>query len=363
MNWWTVLGGLFDPDNRLIEKQHLEHLMSDGDFWSDTARAERVTKQLRVVAGPLEEYSRLTAQISEWEELSHLASSEGDTELLRAQLHEAESLLAALRALELTLILKGPYDQEGAILTLHAGAGGTEAQDWTEMLLRMYLRWAESRGFSTRIIDQLPGEEAGLKSVSVEVKGDRAFGFLRAERGVHRLVRISPFDASGRRHTSFASVEVIPDIDADDTIEIRPEDLRVDTFRASGAGGQHINKTDSAVRITHLPSGIVVSCQTERSQHSNRETAMKMLQGKLAELKEREWEQKMAEVRGVQADIGWGSQIRSYVFQPYTVVRDHRTRFEMGNVQAVMDGVIDGFIEAYLQGEARGLLTPEEVDR
>ncbi len=363
MNWRTVLGGLFDPDGRLIEKQHLEHLMSEADFWSDPSRAERVAKQLRVVAGPLDEYLRLTAHISDWEELSRLAVLEGDSDLLATQLQEAETLLGSLRALELTLILKGPYDQESALLTLHAGAGGTEAQDWVEMLLRMYLRWAESRGFSTRIMDQLPGEEAGLKSVLVEVRGERAFGFLRAERGVHRLVRISPFDASGRRHTSFASVEVIPDIDADDSIEIRPEDLRVDTFRASGAGGQHINKTESAVRITHLPTGIVVSCQTERSQHSNRETAMKMLLGKLAELKEREWEQKMAEVRGVQADIGWGSQIRSYVFQPYTIVRDHRTRFETANVQAVMDGMIDGFIEAYLQGEARGLLAPEEVDR
>ncbi len=337
--------------------------MAEPDFWSDPARAERISKQLRVVAGPLEEYARLERQSRDWNELVRLALEEGDTDLLQSEAREADRLLTQLRALELTLILRGPYDMESAILTLHAGAGGTEAQDWVEMLLRMYLRWAETRGFSTRIIDQLPGEEAGLKSVSVEVKGERAFGFLRAERGVHRLVRISPFDASGRRHTSFASVEVVPDVDADDTIEIRPEDLRVDTYRASGAGGQHINKTESAVRITHLPTGIVVSCQSERSQHSNRETAMKMLRGRLADLKEREWEEKMAEVRGIQTDIGWGSQIRSYVFQPYTIVRDHRTRYEVGNVQAVMDGDIDGFIEAYLQGEARGSLVPEEADR
>lgn len=337
--------------------------MAEPDFWSDPTRAERISRQLRVVAGPLEEFARLDGQVTEWGELAELATHEGDMELLKSELKEADRLTAELRALELTLILKGPYDHESAILSLHAGAGGTEAQDWVEMLLRMYLRWAENRGFSGRIIDQLPGEEAGLKSVVVEVKGERAFGFLRAERGVHRLVRISPFDASGRRHTSFASVEVIPDIEADDTIEIRPEDLRVDTYRASGAGGQHINKTESAVRLTHLPTGIVVSCQSERSQHSNRETAMKMLRGKLAELKEREWEKKMAEVRGIQTDIGWGSQIRSYVFQPYTIVRDHRTRFEVGNVQAVMDGGIDGFIESYLQGEARGSLTPEEADR
>jgi peptide chain release factor 2 len=337
--------------------------LAEPDVWSDPARAEKISRQLRQVAGPLEEFTRLAKAVQDWDELAGLAVEEGDQELIKTQAREGDALLAALRALELTLILKGPYDQESAILTLHAGAGGTEAQDWVEMLLRMYLRWADRRGFDARVIDQLPGEEAGLKSVSVEVRGERAFGFLRAERGVHRLVRISPFDASGRRHTSFASVEVVPDIDADDTIDIRPEDLRVDTYRASGAGGQHINKTESAVRITHLPSGIVVSCQSERSQHSNRETAMKMLRGKLAELKEREWEQKMAEVRGIQTDIGWGSQIRSYVFQPYTVVRDHRTRYEVGNVQAVMDGDIDGFIEAYLQGEARGSLMPEEVDR
>ena len=336
--------------------------MSDPEFWSDPGRAERITKQLRVVAGPLEEFSELESRTHEWNELTQLALAEGDTDLLKSELREAEDVIRGLRSLELTLILQGPYDHESALLTLHAGAGGTEAQDWVEMLLRMYLRWAETRGFTTRLIDQLPGEEAGLKSVSVEVKGENAFGFLRAERGVHRLVRISPFDASGRRHTSFASVEVIPDVEADETIDIRPEDLRVDTFRASGAGGQHINKTESAVRITHLPTGIVVACQSERSQHSNRETAMKMLRGKLAELKEREWEKKMAEVRGIQTDIGWGSQIRSYVFQPYTIVRDHRTRFEMGNVQAVMDGDIDGFIEAYLQGEARGSLMPEEAE-
>lgn len=336
--------------------------MADPDLWSDPAHAERITKQLRLVAGPLEEYERLSSRVAEWWEISQLAIEEGERDLLSSQSSEAHQMIAELGRLELSLILQGPYDHESALITLHAGAGGTEAQDWVEMLLRMYLRWAERHGFATHLLDQLPGEEAGLKNVSVEVTGENAFGLLRAERGVHRLVRISPFDASGRRHTSFASLEVIPDIEADESIEIRPEDLRVDTYRASGAGGQHINKTESAVRITHLPSGIVVSCQSERSQHSNRETAMKMLRGKLAALKEREWEQKMAEVRGVQSDIGWGSQIRSYVFQPYTIVRDHRTRFEVGNVQAVMDGDLDGFIEAYLQAEARGALTPEEAN-
>lgn len=336
--------------------------MADPDFWDDPERARHLTRKLDALRTPLDTFARLDQARKEWQDLSDLAVDEGDADLLRQQLKEGEALHRELRQLELTLILNGPYDAEDAIVTLHAGAGGTEAQDWVEMLLRMYLRWAERRGFETRILDQLPGEEAGLKSVSVEVKGANAFGYLRPERGVHRLVRISPFDASGRRHTSFASVEVIPDLEMDETIVIRPEDLRVDTFRASGAGGQHINKTDSAVRITHLPTGLVVSCQSERSQHANRETAMKMLRGKLAELKEREWEAKMAEVRGVQSDIGWGSQIRSYVFQPYTIVRDHRTRFETGNVGAVMDGEIDGFIEAYLQAQARGTLALEALD-
>lgn len=336
--------------------------MSEPDFWSDPARAERITRQLRVVAGPLESYQDLLVRARDWHEMVELAETEGEQGLLREQQREGGLIMADLRALELTLILQGPYDQESAILTLHAGAGGTEAQDWVSMLLRMYLRWAEKRGYRAHIIDELPGEEAGLKSVAVEIEGERAFGFLRAERGVHRLVRISPFDASGRRHTSFASVEVMPDIEADNLdIEIRPEDLRVDTYRASGAGGQHINKTDSAVRLTHLPTGIVVACQSERSQHSNRDTAMKLLRGKIAERREREWEEKMAEVRGVQSNIGWGSQIRSYVFQPYTIVRDHRTRYEVGNVGSVMDGEIDGFIEAYLQGEAKGSLNPEDT--
>ncbi|AEW06275.1 peptide chain release factor 2 [Sulfobacillus acidophilus DSM 10332] len=353
--------GSLDPEGRLTEKHHLESVMAEPDFWNDPKRAERITRQLHIVTGPLTEYETLVRRFQEWQEFVELANAEGDQDLLRQQLKEAEQLAAALRHLELELILRGPYDHEDAILTLHSGAGGTEAQDWVQMLLRMYLRWAERRGFRTQIIDQLPGEEAGLKSVTVEVHGENAFGFLRPERGVHRLVRISPFDASGRRHTSFASVEVVPDIESDEAVEIRPEELRIDTFRASGAGGQHINKTESAVRITHLPTGIVVTCQSERSQHANRETAMRLLRGKLAELKEREWEQKMAEMRGAQAEIGWGSQIRSYVFQPYTVVRDHRTRFEMGNVDAVMDGEIDGFIEAYLQAEARGSLSPEDT--
>ncbi|CAB1128157.1 Peptide chain release factor 2 [Candidatus Hydrogenisulfobacillus filiaventi] len=337
----------------MAEAARYEAAMAAPDFWNDPAQAQRVGKALTQVKGPVEAFDAAEARVRDWVELAELAAAEGDEDTGQELLQEGRQLAAELRSMELGLILQGPYDHENAILTLHAGAGGTEAQDWVEMLLRMYLRWAERHGFKTTVLDQLPGEEAGLKSVSVLVSGPDAFGFLRAERGVHRLIRISPFDASGRRHTSFASVEVLPDLQNPETVEIRPEDLRVDTFRSSGAGGQHVNKTESAVRITHLPTGIVVSCQSERSQHSNRETAMRMLRARLAELKEREWEEHMARIRGQTMAIGWGSQIRTYVFQPTAAVRDHRTKLEIGNVQAVMDGEIDPFIEAYLQQEAR----------
>lgn len=253
--------------------------------------------------------------------------------------------------MRLETLFTGPYDKNNAILTLHAGAGGTEAQDWVEMLLRMYTRWAEDNGFETKTLDYLDGDEAGIKSATILVKGENAYGYLKSEHGVHRLVRISPFDAAGRRHTSFASVEVMPEIDDSIVIDIRPEDLKVDTYRSSGAGGQHINKTDSAVRITHIPTGIVVACQTERSQFQNRETAMKMLKSKLFELKEREHKDKIEDLKGVQLDIAWGSQIRSYVFCPYTLVKDHRTNYEEGSVDKVMDGEINGFINAYLVNE------------
>ncbi|HEY8449964.1 MAG TPA: peptide chain release factor 2, partial [Bacillota bacterium] len=250
------------------------------------------------------------------------------------------------------LLLTGEYDAEDAILSLHPGAGGTESQDWAEMLMRMYVRWAERKGFEVRVLDYLEGEEAGLKSATLSIRGRYAYGFLKAEKGVHRLVRISPFDASGRRHTSFASVDVLPDLEDDGDVEIRPEDLRIDTFRSGGAGGQHVNKTDSAVRITHLPTGIVVSCQNERSQHANREAAMKILKARLRKLKEEERERQLAELRGEQGEIAWGNQIRSYVFHPYTLVKDHRTGVEVGNVQAVMDGDIDVFIYALLEQRA-----------
>jgi peptide chain release factor 2 len=258
-----------------------------------------------------------------------------------------------VRELELETLLSGPYDSHDAILTLHAGAGGTEAMDWAEMLYRMYTRWAERRGFKVETIDILPGEEAGLKSVSFAVKGDYAYGYLRTERGVHRLVRISPFDSNARRHTSFASLDVLPDIEEDTEIEVDPDDLKIDTFRSSGAGGQNVNKVETGVRLTHIPTGVVVSCQNERSQHSNRILAMRLLKAKLLALKEEEHRKEIESLRGPQKEIAWGSQIRSYVFQPYTMVKDHRTGTEVGSVDRVMDGAIDEFIFAKLQDDAR----------
>ncbi|HQD73219.1 MAG TPA: peptide chain release factor 2, partial [Clostridiales bacterium] len=254
----------------------------------------------------------------------------------------------------LSTLLTGEYDNNNAIITFHAGAGGTEAQDWALMLYRMYNRWCERHGFKTSTLDYLDGDEAGIKSAVMLVEGQNAYGFLKSEMGIHRLVRISPFDASGRRHTSFASVEVIPEIDDDINVEIRPEDIKMDVYRASGAGGQKVNKTSSAVRLTHIPTGIVVACQVERSQHQNREVAMRMLKSKLIEIKERENLEKIEDIKGVQKEIAWGSQIRSYVFMPYTLVKDHRTNYESGNINAVMDGDLDGFINAYLKMQSKG---------
>ena len=257
-----------------------------------------------------------------------------------------------LETARLSTLLNGEYDGNNAILSLHAGAGGTEAQDWAQMLYRMYTRWAERHGFKYKLLDWLDGDEAGIKSATISITGENAYGYLKSESGVHRLVRVSPFDSSGRRHTSFAAVEVMPEIEGDSDIEIRAEDLKVDTYRSSGAGGQHVNKTESAVRITHIPTGIVVSCQVERSQHQNRENAMNMLRARLAEIKERERLEKIEDIKGEQMRIEWGSQIRSYIFMPYTMAKDHRTGFEVGNINAVMDGDIDGFINAYLRMKA-----------
>ena len=330
----------------LIEYQ--EDMASPG-FWDDTERAQRVSAHAHQTEMKIQHYETLVSRADDIEVMMELAEEEDDDSMAEEIRGELESVREDLDALRLTTLLNGEYDGCNALLSLHAGAGGTEAQDWTQMLYRMYVRYAERMGFKVREIDLLDGDEAGIKSVTFEVDGDYAYGYLKAERGVHRLVRISPFDANARRHTSFASLDVAPIIADDGAIEIRPEDLRIDTYRASGAGGQHVNRTDSAVRITHLPTGVVVQCQNERSQVQNKETCFRMLRAKLAELKETPRQEQMGDIKGEQKKIEWGSQIRSYVFQPYTMVKDLRTGYEMGDVSAVMDGKLEGFVTAYLQ--------------
>ncbi len=326
--------------------------MAKPGFWDDQARAQEVAQTVTNLKERIEIFNDLFSALEDLEVLLDLGEEEDDGSLAG----EAEAALKDLRKrvsdLELQVMLSGPYDGSNAIISMHAGAGGTEAQDWVQMLLRMYTRWAENRRFKVTIMDLLPGDEAGVKSVTFGVAGKNAYGYLKSEKGVHRLVRISPFDAAGRRHTSFASVDVLPEVQDDLEVEINPEDLKIDTYRSGGAGGQHVNKTDSAVRITHLPTGIVVQCQNERSQLSNRNTAMKLLKAKLIDLEMQKRESELAEMRGDQQDIAWGSQIRSYVFHPYSLVKDHRTGVEMGNVEAVMDGDIDDFITAYLTKQA-----------
>lgn len=323
--------------------------MSAPDFWDNQETAQQYVQNASRLKQVVANWQAISKQVEEAKLLLDLVAEEPDEELQQEVQQLIKQINGDLEALELASLLNGEYDSNNAILTIHPGAGGTESQDWAEMLLRMYTRWAERRGFQVEQLNLLPGDEAGIKSVTLLISGLNAYGYLKAEKGVHRLVRISPFDASGRRHTSFASVEVIPEIDNDADIQIDPSELRTDTFRASGAGGQHVNKTDSAIRITHLPTGIVVQCQTERSQHANRESAMKILRSRLLELKLREQQAKLAELKGEQSEIAWGNQIRSYVFCPYTLVKDHRTNVEMGNVEAVMDGELDLFIEGYLK--------------
>ena len=323
--------------------------MASPGFWDDLERAQRVSARAHQTEAKIQHYESLSARADDVEVMMELAEEEDDDSMADEIRAELESVRAELDALRLTTLLNGEYDGCNALLSLHAGAGGTEAQDWTQMLYRMYVRYAERMGFKVREIDLLDGDEAGIKSVTFEVEGDYAYGYLKAERGVHRLVRISPFDSNARRHTSFASLDVAPIIEDDGEIEIRPEDLRIDTYRASGAGGQHVNRTDSAVRMTHIPTGVVVQCQNERSQVQNRETCMRMLRAKLAELKEKQRQEQMGDIKGEQKKIEWGSQIRSYVFQPYTMVKDLRTGYEMGDVSAVMDGKLEGFVTAYLQ--------------
>lgn len=329
----------------------LEDDMLHPDFWNDQQAAQTVISESNALKDQVHEFHKLVEAFENLELTYELVKEEDDAEL-RAELEEELSeLVDRLSQFELNLLLSGPYDKNNAILELHPGAGGTESQDWGSMLLRMYTRYAEKKGFKVETLDYLPGDEAGIKSVTLAIKGHNAYGYLKAEKGVHRLVRISPFDSSGRRHTSFVSCDVMPEFNDEIEIEVRTEDLKIDTYRASGAGGQHINTTDSAVRITHIPTGVVVSCQTERSQIKNRETAMKMLKAKLYQRKIEEQEEKLAEIRGEQKEIGWGSQIRSYVFHPYSMVKDHRTNTEVGNTQSVMDGDLDIFVNAYLRSK------------
>jgi peptide chain release factor 2 len=348
------LGEALGLESAKEEIEELENKAAQPGFWDDLEISQKVMQKTRQLKDKINVFENLRRELEDTLTLIQLANEEGDESVV-AEISEAtKKVIADIDIMRLSTLLKGEYDAKNAILTFHAGAGGTEAQDWAEMLYRMYTRWAERHNFNVKLLDYLDGEEAGLKSASILVEGLNAYGFLKSEIGVHRLVRISPFDASGRRHTSFASLEVMPEISDDIEIDIKPEDLRVDTYRASGAGGQHINKTESAIRLTHLPTGVVVACQNERSQHQNREVAMTMLKSKLIEIKEREHLDKIEDIKGEQKDIGWGSQIRSYVFMPYTLAKDHRTNFESGNISAVMDGEIDGFINAYLKAMSLG---------
>ena len=330
-------------------------------FWNDIEGSQKVLRRLSQLRARMQEYDKLVSLYEDTETLAQLGDEEGDLSVLPEVQSAYEELSGKLEDQRLKTLLSGEYDQKNAILTFHAGAGGTEAQDWAQMLYRMYTRWAERRGFKYQLLDWLDGDEAGIKSASILIQGENAYGYLKSESGVHRLVRVSPFDASGRRHTSFASLEVMPEIDDDTAVEIDPGDLKVDTYRSSGAGGQHVNKTESAIRITHLPTGIIVACQNERSQHQNREVAMKMLRSKLIEIKEREHLERIEDIKGDQKEIAWGSQIRSYVFMPYTMAKDHRTGFEVGNIGAVMDGDLDGFINAYLKAKSNNTLLEESA--
>ena len=338
------------------EIEQLEHRAAEPGFWDDMENSQKILQRTSMLKNKVQSYEDLKAAYEDTMALIELADEEEDLSLLEEAQQEVQKVKDNLETQRLTTLLTGEYDSKNAILTFHAGSGGTEAQDWAEMLYRMYNRWAERHDFKVKTLDYLDGEEAGLKSAVILVEGLNAYGYLKSEAGVHRLVRVSPFDSSGRRHTSFASLEVMPEIDDNIQIDINPEDIKMDVYRASGAGGQKVNTTSSAVRLTHIPTGIVVSCQVERSQHQNREVAMKMLMSKLMEIKEREHLDKIEDIKGVQKEITWGSQIRSYVFMPYTLAKDHRTGFESSNINAVMDGDIDGFINAYLKAQSLNTL-------
>ena len=342
------------------EIEQLEYKAAEPGFWDDTENSQKVLQRTGFLKNKVENYNNLVSAYEDTLALIELGNEEEDLSVLDEAKEEYEKVKADLEAQRLSTLLTGEYDKNNAILTFHAGSGGTEAQDWAEMLYRMYGRWAERHNFKVKTVDYLDGDTAGLKSAVIVVEGENAYGYLKSEAGVHRLVRISPFDSSGRRQTSFASLEVMPEIQKDTNIVIPPEDIQMDVYRSSGAGGQKVNKTSSAVRLTHKPTGIVVASQIERNQFQNREIAMQMLISKLVEIKEKEHLEKIEDIKGVQKEISWGSQIRSYVFMPYTLVKDHRTKFESANVSAVMDGEIDGFINAYLKAESQGTLSEEE---
>jgi len=337
----------------LVKKQELESKINAQGFWDDQQKARQIQAELKYITSDIERYNKIKKEFEDTEILYQLLLEEKDEKLENELVGNLNKLNKDISNLEINLMFSGPYDRNNAIVTIHSGAGGTEACDWVQMLLRMYLMWAEKKGFKANITDILPGDEAGIKSVTIEVEGEYAYGNFRAEKGVHRLVRISPFDANKRRHTSFASLDVIPEIEEEIKIEIKPEDLKIDTYRASGAGGQHVNKTESAVRITHIPTGIVVACQKERSQIKNREIAMKILKAKIFALQEMQKKEELDKIAGEKKSIGWGSQIRSYVFHPYKMIKDLRTDVERYDVDKVMDGDLDNFVEAFLKMELK----------
>ncbi len=340
---------LFDIEELEKKLKSLEEETLQENFWQNVQKSNKVLAEIKKIKNKVIEYRKIEKESENLIELSELLNIEPDEELAKEVIWNTRKVENEFNKLEISTLFSGKYDSNNAIVTIHPGAGGTESQDWAEMLYRMYTRWADKNSYKVVELDYLEGDEAGIKSVTFEIIGENVYGYMKGEMGVHRLVRISPFDSGGRRHTSFASVEVLPEITEDIEININPDDLRIDTYRASGAGGQHINKTSSAVRITHIPTNTVVACQSERSQIQNRETAMKMLKSKLFDLKEKEHKEKIEDLKGEQREIAWGSQIRSYVFCPYTMVKDHRTNYEVGNVEAVMDGKIDDFMESYLK--------------
>lgn len=346
------LGSDLRIDDLRNKAAELDKITSDPEFWNNQENSGKVLKEVKRIKEKITKYEALENKLEDTITLAELAIEENDESLVGEVEADVKAIEEEEEKQRIEILLSGEYDQNNAIVSFHPGAGGTEAQDWAQMLYRMYTRWGERHGYNVKLIDWLDGEEAGLKSATILIEGENAYGYLKGENGVHRLVRVSPFDASGRRHTSFASVEVMPEFDDDNSIEIKDEDLEITAHRSSGAGGQHINKTDSAIRITHIPTGIVVGCQTERSQLQNKETAMKMLKSKLMEIKQREKLEKIEDIKGVKTNIEWGAQIRSYVFMPYTLAKDTRTGYEDGNIQAVMDGEIDGFINAYLKMNA-----------